>query len=218
MKTRSKTIFSNSSLHTTEKIETDKTSYWLRKLFNQERDREKEALEDQTQAQASVPKKISPHAKAEQTSKGLEEAVKDRAEKAEKNRQAIEDMVSNSNRILLKISSVFPWDLFPCSIIVEETRLTIIHRQLFSSQAYSVDIKNISNIFVDTGILFAQITIVSNTFAENQIVINRLRKNEAILMRRIIEGLRMFIDKDIDTTAYRVEELVSKLKELSTTE
>lgn len=155
----------------------------------------------------------------EQTSeeKGFDEAVKNHADKAEMNRQSIEDMVRNSNRILIKISTAFPWDLFPTRIILEETRLTIVDRQLFSSQVHSIDIKNISNIFINTGILFAQLIVVSITFAQNQIIINRLWKNEAIHMRRAVEGLRMFVNKDIDTTGYGVKELVSKLSELSTT-
>ena len=37
-------------------------------------------------------------------------------------------------------------------------------------------------------------------------------------MRRIIEGLRIFQGKQIDTSVYSVEELIAKLKELSTTE
>lgn len=77
--------------------------------------------------------------------------------------------------------------------------------------------KNVSNIFIDTGILFAQLTLVSDTFTQNKIVINMLRKKEAILMRRIIEGMRMFVKENIDTTNYSPIELVSKLKELSTT-
>jgi hypothetical protein len=44
-----------------------------------------------------------------------------------------------------------------------------------------------------------------------------LWKKEAIFIRRIIEGLRMFVDKDIDTTGYKREELIDKLRELSTT-
>jgi len=202
-----------------QQSENQKVSYWLEKLFNQGKDKEKRVLKEQPKTQVSAPNQIFSNTKIEQTSeeKGLEQAIKNHADKAEKNRQAVEDMVKNSNRVLLKISSVFPLDLFPTSIIAEDTRITIIHRQLFSSQAHSVDIKNISNIFVDTSILFAQLTIVSNTFAENEIVIDRLWKKDAILMRRIIEGLRMFVNKDIDTTGYNVKELINKLKELSTT-
>lgn len=202
-----------------QQSESKKISYWLEKLFNQAKDKEKIDKKEQDKTQSSDTNKIFSSTKIEQTSeeKGQEDAIKNHAQKTEENRQTVEDMVSNSNRILLRVSSVFPWDLFPSSIIVEETRLTIIHRQLFSSQLHSIDIKDISNIFVGTGILFAQLTIVSNTFVENQIIVNRLWKKEAIHTRRIIEGLRMFVNKDIDTTSYRVEDLLSKLKELSTT-
>ncbi len=214
-----KTIFPIFSRNQNQQFENKKISYWLEKLFNQERNRKKRVLKEQTKTQVDTLSQIFPAAKAEQTTKeeGLEEAVRNHAGQTEKNRQAVQDMVSNSNRILLRVSSVFPWDLFPTTVVVEETRITIIHRQLFSSQIHSVDIKNISNIFIDTGILFAQLTIVSNTFAENQIVVDRLWKKNAIFMRRIIEGLRMFISHDIDTTNYTIEELISKLKELSTT-
>lgn len=219
MRVRSKTLFSNSPLRTTEEIETKKISFWLEKLFNQAKNRDKINLREGTATQVS-PSKISSttqESKLTLEEKGLEEAVTNRAGKVEKNRQALEDMVNNSNRILIKISSVFPWDFFPTSIVLEETRLTITHRQLFSSQVHSVDIKNISNVFMDTSILFSQLTIVSDTFAENQIVVDRLWKKEAIFIRRMIEGLRMFIDKDIDTTGYSRQELIDKLRELSTT-
>ncbi|RJQ24445.1 hypothetical protein C4577_07740 [Candidatus Parcubacteria bacterium] len=220
MKRIIKTIFPIFSQSRYQQSENQKVSYWLEKLFNQERKKEDVTLRDQTKTQMSAVNLVSSNAQnIKQTTeeKGLEEAIINHAGKAEKNRQAVEDMVNSSNRILLKISSVFPWDFFPSSIIVEETRLTIIHRQLFSSQVHSVDIKDISNIFVDTGILFAQLAIVSNTFAQNQIIINRLWKKEAIFMRRIVEGLRMFINKDIDMTSYKPEELINKLRELSTT-
>lgn len=214
-----KAIFPIFSKDQNQQSESQKTNYWLEKLFNQERDKGKGDLIEQIKTQANFSDQAFSDTKAEQTSeeKGLEEAVKNRAGKEEKNRQAVEDMVSNSNRILVKVSSIFPWDLFPTSIIVEETRITIVHRQLFSSQIHCIDIKNISNIFIDSSILFAQLTIVSNTFAENQIIIGRLWKKEAMFIRRVIEGLRMFISHDIDTTAYTVKELINKLKELSTT-
>jgi len=112
---------------------------------------------------------------------------------------------------------MFPWDFFPSTINVEETRVTIIHRQLLSSQVHSVDIKSISNVFINTDLFFASITIVSSTFKENSIKIMKLRKHQAILTRRIIEGMRMFVEKDINTSKYSVQELIGQLKELSKT-
>jgi hypothetical protein len=127
-------------------------------------------------------------------------------------------LVKKSNRILVSISShKFPIDLFPSTVNVEEGRVTIITREFLTSQIHSVDIKDISNIFIDMSPFFAELVLVSKTFAENEIRIMGLRKDEAVIARRIIEGLRIFEEKQIDTSAYSKEELVKKLEELSTT-
>lgn len=128
-------------------------------------------------------------------------------------------LVEKSNRILASVTSVFPFDFFPNTVNVEEGRITVIVRNFFlSSQVHSVDIKDISNVFIDLAPFFAQLVIVSKTFARNQIKINFLKKDEAIFARRMIEGLRVFESKQIDTSAYSKEELINKLLELSTTE
>jgi hypothetical protein len=128
-------------------------------------------------------------------------------------------LVEKSNRILASVTSVFPFDIFPNTVNVEEGRITVIVRNFFySSQIHSVDIKNISNVFLNLAPFFAQLVIVSKTFARNQIKINFLKKDEAIFVRRMIEGLRVFESKQIDTSIYTREELIAKLEELSTTE
>ncbi len=129
-------------------------------------------------------------------------------------------LVRKSNRILASISShALPFDVFPETLNIEEGRITIITRNFFfSSEVHSVDIKDISNVFINTAPLFSQIVIVSKTFSENQIGLKNLWKSEAIFVRRLIEGLRVFEAKQIDTSGYTTEELVSKLQELSTTE
>lgn len=129
-------------------------------------------------------------------------------------------LVRKSNRILVTITTHrFPFDLFPDTINVEEERITVIRRNFFfSSQVHSVDIKDISNIFINMAPFFAQLVIVSNTFKENEIKIKNLKKEEAVFTRRIIEGLRIFQNKQIDTSNYTKDDLIVKLGELSTTE
>jgi len=129
-------------------------------------------------------------------------------------------LVRKSNRILSSISThKFPMDLFPDTINVEEGRITVISRDFFfSSQVHSVDIKDISNVFINTRLFFAQLEIISKTFKDNVVRIENLRKGEAVYVRRLIEGLRTFESKKIDTSVYSTSELVSKLEELSTTE
>jgi hypothetical protein len=133
--------------------------------------------------------------------------------------KTVENLVKKSNKILVTISShAFPIDLFPDAINVEEGRITIVIRHLLSSDVHSVDIKDISNVFINTTFMFSQLVIISKTFEDNEIRIKNLRPKEAVFVRRIIEGLRVFDSKQIDTSVYTTEELIAKLEELSTTE
>jgi hypothetical protein len=135
------------------------------------------------------------------------------------NNRKVAKLVKKSNRILVSISShALPFDLFPDIINIEEERITIINRHLLSSEVHSVDIKNISNILINNSVFFSQLVIISKTFEENEIKIRNLRTRDAIFVRRIVEGLRIFENKQIDTSSFTKEELVAKLKELSTTE
>lgn len=135
------------------------------------------------------------------------------------NNTAVDNLIKKSNRILISMSShAFPFDLFPDVINVEEERITIISRHLFSSVVHSVDIKDISNIFINRSFLFSQLVFVSKTFERNEVKMKNLRTKEAVFVRRIIEGLRVFIDNDIDTYNFTKEELIGKLEKLSKTE
>lgn len=131
----------------------------------------------------------------------------------------VASLVKKSNRILVSISThSFPIDLFPDVINVEDGRITIIKRHLLSSEVHSVDIKDISNVFINRTFIFSQLSIISKTFENNEVRIRNLRTEEAIFVRRIIEGLRIFENKQIDTSVYSKSELIAKLEELSTTE
>lgn len=152
------------------------------------------------------------------STRNINQSAESRATRMEKNK--VETLVRKSNRILASISTHrFPFDLFPNTINVEESRITIINRNFFSSsQIHSVDINDVSNVFINVSYFFAQLVIVSRTFSNNNIAINYLRKNEAIHTRRIIEGLRIFENNNINTSNFSHDELLSKLEQLSTTE
>jgi len=148
-----------------------------------------------------------------------QEAIsEDKDKRLDKN--VVASLVRRSNRILVSIRSHrFPFDFFPDTINIEEGRINIITRYFFySSEVHSVDVTDIANIFIVSSLFFAELVIVSKTFTENEIRIKNLRKKEAIYVRRIIEGLRVFADKQIDTSVYTKGELISKLEEISTTE
>jgi hypothetical protein len=147
--------------------------------------------------------------------KGLEQHAKDMIIKVENDKNKLDELIRKSNRSIISISSVFPWDFFPNTIDVEESRVTFIFRQLFASQSHSVDIKDISNVFIESGFFFATLQIVSRTFIQNDIKIEFLKKGEAHRTKDIIEGLRTFVQNDINSSNYEIGDLVNKLNELN---
>lgn len=134
----------------------------------------------------------------------------------QENDRIVKSLIRKSNGILVSISShALPFDLFPNTINVEERRITVINRHMFSSNINSIDIRNISNIFINNSILFSQLVIISKTFEENEIKVRNLWTKEAQFVRRIIEGLRTFESNEIDTSGYTNIELMEKLEGLN---
>lgn len=171
--------------------EDERVSYWLKKLHQQgeEKTFEEEGKDDYTKHQAT---------------------------KKEEDSQAVSDLIAKSNRCIISISSLFPWDFFPNTIIVEENRVTFVFRQFLASQSHSIEIKDISNVFIESSLFLATIQIVSNTYVQNDIKIGNLYSKKAIKVQRIIEGLRTFREYNINTSDYEINELIAKIEEFYT--
>jgi hypothetical protein len=78
-----------------------------------------------------------------------------------------------------------------------------------------MDIKDISNVFIESAYFFANLTLITRTFIENDVKVHKLKKDEAIYARRLIEGLRILASENIDTSKYEVPDLIGKLEDLS---
>lgn len=150
----------------------------------------------------------------------IDDPVQEAIASAKQDKIVVAGLVRKSNRILASISThKLLIDFFPDTINIEEGRVNVIIRNFFfSSQVYSVDLKNISNVLINTAPFFAQLVIVSKTFAENEIRIGSLWLKDAVYVRRLIEGLRVLDSKQIDTSVYTKHDLIHNLEELSSTE
>ncbi len=188
-------------------LEKSKTSYWLEKLYQQgERMRKGKNVRD-TQSEVDDRDQAL-------TESGIDENTKNIAIKKEEDTQAVNDLVKKSNSNIISISSAFPWDLFPNTIEVEESKVIFKFNQFLSSQSHSLDIKDISNVFIETSLFFASLQVVSRTFVQNEIKIGKLNKAKAEQVQSIIEGLRTFAENNINTSSYEIKELVLKIGEL----
>ena len=202
-----------------------KTNYWLDRIYDKVEqkthtindlvNRIKSLEQNATTAHSNSVKENTNSQEKSPVARGLEQHTKDKTLKIESDKNKLDELIRKSNRSIVSISSVFPWNFFPNTIDVEENRVTFIFRQLFASQSHSVDIKDISNVFIESGFFFATLQIVSRTFIQNDIKIEYLKKKDAYRTRDIIEGLRTFVQNDINSSKYEINDLITKLNELN---
>jgi hypothetical protein len=190
--------------------------YWKKKLKLQ-KNHKNTSNRDIVERERKIKQNDTDRIEKSSENKGKEQYLKDLSTKNHNDRNKLDELVRKSNRSIISISSIFPWSFFPDSIDVEESRVTFIFRQLLTSQSHSVDIKDISNVFIESGFFFSNLQVVSRTFIQNDIKIQFLRKEEAIQTKKIIEGLRTLTHNNINTSNYEIGDLVSQLKKLSTT-
>lgn len=202
-------------------VEKRKVSYWLEKLHIQREQirKDKNRREDSTNIDAGkqiLDEQLVMRTDQELAQSGINENTKNTATKKEEDIQMVSDLVKMSNRSIISISSLFPWDFFPSTIDVEESRVTFKFNQFLSSQSHSVDIKDISNVFIESSLFFSTLQVVSRTFTQNDIKIGFLNKTKAKKVQSIIEGLRTFAEHNINTSDYEVHELITKIEEFQT--
>ncbi len=156
--------------------------------------------------------------KQEVHKEALKEVLKEDIVSATKTREAVKKLMEVSPRSLFTTKAVFPFQFFPDSLSIEETRVNIITKQFFYTQHLTaIGIENIIDVSVQTSIVFATLHITSRMYVQNVVEpfeINFLKKRDAIKARNIIEGLRIMTAKSIDTTKIAVNELINEVEEL----
>src|SRR5258708_7965897 len=112
-----------------------------------------------TKKKAAIQKVDSAHTDVVATSSEDVKNIKEQSANFEK-------LIKKSDRVLLKIKSVFPFEFFPDSIVIDESKVSIIHRIFFWTAAIqSIPIQHVQDVEVDTSILFATLKILPAGFS-----------------------------------------------------
>lgn len=141
------------------------------------------------------------------------------------NEEKIDKLIQNSETILLKIKAFWPFDLFPNEVTIDLNKVTIYFKEFFySGDNRSILMKNIADVSVQTGLVFATLSISSiydrnegktgPQFQSNVVKVGYLKRDEAILAKRIINGLIVAIKEDIDLTRIEKGNLKQRIEEL----
>lgn len=141
----------------------------------------------------------------------------------ENKRSKTENTLSNVTRgskiILLKIKTVFPFTLFPDTIVIDLHKINIVRKDFFlTKRINSINHEDILNIVIECGPLFATLKITTRFFSGKPIVVSYLKKSDAILAKRLIHGLIIAQRKAIPLREVEVETLLKNLEQLGSAE
>lgn len=168
-----------------------------------------------------LPKVERSKGKAENASpvvEGRREAVKDFVKERETQRHKFHELVQDVRTPLYKLSSVFPFDLFPNKIIIDVHKINVIFKEFFwSGRTLSIYIQNISDVLIDKSLFFATLKIVDKGYVENMVRVSYLWKKEADRARSIIQGLVIADKEGIDLTKIENKEIMMQVEKLGET-
>jgi hypothetical protein len=124
--------------------------------------------------------------------------------------------VQKSNQVLASTRTVFPLTLFPDSIIVDRTKISIIKRDFFwTSNVISFQIEDILNVSCAVGPLFGSLTVASRVMSTiDHFNINYLWRNDAIFFKDLIQGHIIAKNNKLETEHLSVKETIDALCEL----
>jgi hypothetical protein len=124
--------------------------------------------------------------------------------------------VGSSNEILAQATTIFPFTMFPDTITVDRTKLTVAHRTFFAvAEMMSIRIEDILNVTANVGPFFGSLVISTRFFDTHKpYEVNWLWRSDALRIKRIMQGYIIATQKEIDCSALSTEELSRMLDTL----
>lgn len=128
----------------------------------------------------------------------------------------IKNIVKMSSEVLAKAKCVFPIDLFPDTIWLDRTKITITKRSFFfSSETISIRIEDVLNASVHMGPWLGSLTIASRVLSsEDHFTINYLKRSDVIRLKHMIQGYVIALHNDIEVSHLPKKELIKTLTDL----
>ena len=122
-------------------------------------------------------------------------------------------VVKKSSQVLASARTVFPLTLFPDSVIVDRSKITIIKRDFFfTSRVISIQIEDILNVESGVGPFFGSLTVASRVMSSvDHFRIDYFWRSDAIFLKQLIQGYVIAKHNNIDIDQLSPEEVIETL-------
>lgn len=129
--------------------------------------------------------------------------------------QELAKATEGAHDILYKANTVFPFNLFPDTVVLDREKLTIANRVFFGvARITSVAIQDILSVEADVGPFFGSLHLTSRFFFTNPRHITYLWRNDAIKFQRLLQGYIIAREQNIDCSKIEKKELIKLLEDL----
>jgi|GEM_PF-882189 len=131
--------------------------------------------------------------------------------------QQLQEAIGHASDMLITASTVFPFTLFPDTVTVDRSKLSVTKRFFFAiSEAFSIRIEDILNVTADVGPFFGSVRITTRFFTTEKkpYSVNYLWRSDALRLKRILQGYIIATTKNIDSSSMPADRLADMLDEL----
>lgn len=133
-----------------------------------------------------------------------------------KAKEELESAVGRAHEVLVSATTVFPFTLFPDTVTVDRGKISVAKRAFFRiGEVVSMRIEDILNVTASVGPFFGSITVHTRFFDQHKpYTVNYFWRDDALKIKRIVQGYIIALQKDIDCSVFGTKELAEMLDEL----
>ncbi|HKX72700.1 MAG TPA: hypothetical protein VJM32_01660 [Candidatus Saccharimonadales bacterium] len=130
--------------------------------------------------------------------------------------QQLRTVAANAQEVLASATTVFPLDLFPDTVTVDRSQVTLSQRTFFwMGDVTSIRIEDILNVTAQVGPFFGSVRISTRYFdPDKPYEVTRFWREDALRLQAVIQGLMIALKKDIDASAVDSKELAEEAERL----
>lgn len=127
----------------------------------------------------------------------------------------LDTLLDRAHKVLLKRNTLFPFDLFPNTLIIDYNKMDIIYRHFFrTSQTVSVPIARINHVTVDSIFFLSTLKVEVKGMDKNPAPLPFLRSRDAHLAKNLLLGLVGAHAHGIDLSRLSGQAVIDKLVEI----
>jgi hypothetical protein len=125
----------------------------------------------------------------------------------------LDTLVANNAQTLYKISGLFPFTLFPSTMVIDKTKIHLHQRYFpFGTSVRTIAIKDISSVIVQTAFFLASVRVVNKFFLDEPLVITHVPHYKARKASKILDGLIVASREGVDILDPSMENVSQKLE------